>query len=143
MRIKDIKVSEVRAGKNWRFVPPSGDAWLELPMEEWGDVQEADQFIETDTILYSALIAYPSGDVKPVVLLKEVGHADYWGDCCEFVDGEWRQIGLTPNPDAPTGREHVANPLEIDPSFSCSDDDYRKWHRDGFLTHSDALSRFA
>ncbi len=142
MRIKDIQVSEVGAGKNWRFVPPDDDAWLDLPMEEWGDVQETDRFDATDTVIYSALIAYPSGAVTPLLQLKEVGYADYGGDYCEFVNGEWRQLGLSPNPDAPRGQEYVANPLPIDPSFSSFDHDYRKWHRDGFLAHTGALSRF-
>ncbi len=142
MRIREIPISEVRAGKNWRLVPPGDDAWLDLPVEEWGDVQEADNFSEEDTVIYSALVAYPSGDVRPVLVVKEVGHADYWGDACEFVDGAWRQAGLTANPNAPLGQEYVANPLPIDPSFGSINQDYRTWHRDGFLEHAAALRKF-
>ena len=52
-----------------------------------------------------------------MVVVKEVGYADYWGDACEFVKGKWRQVGLTPNPDAPVGQAYVANSLPIDPSL--------------------------
>jgi hypothetical protein len=143
MRIRDIQVSEVCKGKNWRFVPPEDDKWVELPIEDWGDVQEADEFSETDIVIYSALVAYRSGEVRPVVVLKEVGDADYWGDSCQFVNGKWRQVGLTPNPEAKFAQEYVASPLLIDPSFGSLDHDYRKWHRDGFLAHADALRRLA
>jgi hypothetical protein len=75
-------------------------------------------------------------------MLKEVGYADYWGDACEFVNGTWQQEGLNPEPDRPVGQEYVANPLAIDPSFGSLDQDYRKWHRDGFLAHAAALDHF-
>lgn len=135
LRIKDIPLSDVKAGKNWRFYPPHDDDWLELPMEDWGPVIEADDFTENDEILYSGLLAYPSGDVIPVLMLKTVGDAGYWGDSCEFVKGRWQQIGLEPNPNAPLGQEYIANPLASDPSFDAPDHDYRTWHRNGFLEH--------
>jgi hypothetical protein len=136
MRICDIPISDVRAGKNWRLVPPDTETWFEAPMEEWGEIIEAIEFASGDQVIYSALIAYSSGEVKGLLLHKEVGDGAYGGDYCEFVQGRWQKIGRTPDPNAPIGQEYIANPLANDPSFEASDRDYREWHRRGFSEHS-------
>ena len=100
---------------------------------------EVDDFTEDDEILYSGLLAYPSGDVMPLLMLKTVGDASYWGDSCEFVDGRWQQVVLVPDPNAPLGQEYIANPLASDPSFDSLNHDYRMWHRDGFRKHAHRL----
>jgi hypothetical protein len=133
MKIRDITVAKIREGKNWRFVVPESEDWIELPMEEWGPLLEASAFHLNDRVVYSGLIAYPSGRVKPIILFKEVGDLDYGGDYCEFVDGRWRQVGLIPNPSAEIGQEFIANPLAIDKSFS--NDEYREHHRRGFAKY--------
>jgi hypothetical protein len=51
MRIKDIRISEVREGKNWRLLPPVHGVWSDLTVEEWGDVEEVDHFSEKDTVI--------------------------------------------------------------------------------------------
>lgn len=137
MKIRDIELAEIRSGKNWRFVAPDTDRWFDLPMEDWGPLLAAGEFGPDDYVVYSGLIVYSSGFVKPIVLFKQVGDLDYGGDYCEFVEGKWRQIGLVPNPDAEVGQEFFANPLPIDGSFS--NDEYREHHRQGFRKHVSKL----
>ena len=132
MQIRDITLADICAGKNWRLIPQTGD-WVEVPLEDWGPLIEAEQFTPEDHVVYSGLVAYRSGRVEPLVLVKRVGDGDYGGDYCEFVDGEWRQVGLVPNPDAEINEEFIANPLQSDGSFSS--DEYREYHRLGFQTH--------
>jgi hypothetical protein len=93
---------------------------------------ESNQFAAEDQIVYSGLLAYRSGRIEAIVQVKMVGDMDYGGDYCEFVGGEWRQVGLVPNPDVEVSEEFIANPLSNDPSF-CSED-YRDHHRRGFLS---------
>ncbi len=133
--IREITLKDVAAGLNWRLTRPHNDYEQSRPMEEWGGFEPATKFADSDTILYSALVAYPSGEVTALLQLKTVGEADYGGDYCEYLGGRWSQVGLTPAKDTPIGQEYVANPLLDDPSFDAPDHDYRAWHRKGFQEH--------
>ena len=137
MRIRDITLAEVRAGKNWRFVAPDDDRWFHAPMEDWGPLLAAGDFEPDDHVVYSALMAYESGRTEPLLMVKRVGDLDYGGEYCEYVDGKWRQVGLVPDPDVEFGDEFIADPLGIDESFS--EDEYRQQHREGFLKHAGKL----
>lgn len=139
MKIRDITIQDIHEGKNWRFVPPDSDDWLTLPMEEWGPIEYATEFHPGDMVVYSGLVVYSDDRAKPIVCLKEVQDQDYGGDYCEFVGGQWQQIGLKPNPNAELGCEYIANPLAIDPSFDTPDDAYRKYHRKGFRQYVSKL----
>lgn len=134
MKIRDITLRDICLGKNWRYLPPD-DAWLDEPMEEWGPIEEAEDFSPEDLIVYSGITVYESGRVAPVVWLREVQYLDFGGDYCEFANGCWRQLGLEPNTDAEHGETFFANPLNIDPSFDSVPDDYREHHRNGFQTN--------
>lgn len=138
MRIKDITLDDIRGGKNWKVVLPEDGVFPEaIPLEEVA-AEEADEFGPGDYIAYSSIFVTGAGEVKPLVMIKLVADLDYGGDYCEFVDGRWRQLGLEPDPHAPSGEEYVANPLEQDPSF-VSEDDYRKAHREGFKKYISLL----
>lgn len=139
MKIRDITIADIRAGKNWRLSDIDLQECLDLPMEEWGPLVEALRFEPSDCVVYSGLVAYASGRVKPIVCVREVQYLDYGGDYCEFVQGKWRQVGLVPNPNAEVGREYIANPLANDPSFDALDHDYREYHRRGFSNHNSSL----
>ena len=92
-----------------------------------------DFFNDEDSVVYSGVFVTDAGEATALVLIKTVGWADYGGDYCEFVGGRWRQVGLVPNPAAPSGREFFAKPLSEDPSFNAGPTiDLRKEHRDGF-----------
>jgi hypothetical protein len=130
MKIKDITLDDIRKGRNWRVTSVEHGAFPDVPLEELA-IEEAEEFESEDMIVYSTIFVTDSGHVKPLVTIKEVQTPEYGGDSCEFVDGRWRQAGLEPNPNAPPGTEYFANPLKQDPSFD-SDDDDRKWHREGF-----------
>jgi hypothetical protein len=130
MRIKDITRDDIRQGKNWKLAALHNGTFPDVPLEELS-IEEAEVFQPDDHVVYSTIFVTDAGEVQPRVVIKVVSDMDYAGDCCELVDGRWRQAGLVPDPDAPFGNEYFANPLEQDPSFE-SDDDYRQWHRDGF-----------
>lgn len=129
MKIKEILLDDIRKGSNWKLTCVENE--LDLPVEEWS-IEHCDHFNLEDNIVYSGISVTDSGEVKALVLVKEVGYADYGGDYCELVDGKWRQVGLVPNPNAPHGREFIANPLDDDPSFYAGPNDFRKENRDGF-----------
>ena len=135
MKIRDIRIRDILAGKNWRFIPPESDDWLTLAMEEWGPIEESTEFQPDDTIVYSGLVVYSNDRVVPIVCLKEVQYLDYGGDYCELIDGHWRQIGSNPDPKAELGCEYIAYPLESDPSFDSPNNDFRQYHRKGFQQH--------
>lgn len=132
MKIRDITLRDICLGKNWRFLPPDDDAWLDKPMEEWGPIEEAAEFLPEDQIVYSGITVYESGRVAPIVCIREVQYPDFGGDYCEFANDRWRQLGLEPNPDAEHGETFFANPLDIDPSFDSVPDNYRDHHRNAF-----------
>src|SRR5687768_3622654 len=131
MQIKDITIEDIRQGKNWKAQSAEDFGWEDNPLEDLSIV-EATEFEPDDTVIYSLLVVYDEGEVKPLVQIKQVQDLDYGGDFCEFVNGKWQQLGLVPNPNAPLGTEYVANPLEQDGSFISDDDDYRAYHRAGF-----------
>jgi hypothetical protein len=132
LRIGDITLADIRVGKRWRWNPPP-DRPVGMPMPEWGPLTETKYFTGDDWIVYSGLAVYPTGEVRAMVQVKIVCDSSYGGDCCEFVDGQWQQVGLVPNPDARFRKEFFASPLSSDPSFV--DDDIRDEHRQGFLRH--------
>ncbi len=131
MQIKDITIEDIRQGKNWKAQSPEEFGWEDNPLEDLS-IGEATEFEPDDTVIYSVIVVYDDGEVKPLVQIKEVQDLDYGGDFCEIVNGKWQQLGLVPNPNAPLGTEYVANPLEQDESFSSDDHDYRAYHRAGF-----------
>lgn len=141
MRMNDIEISDVRLGKNWRLIAPMKN-WSVNSIEVASLAEEKDgtTFRVADQVIYSALIAFPSGRVVPLLLFKRVGDVEYGGVYWEFVDGRWRLVGVEPYPDYEIGgQEFIANPLVNDPSFNASDHDYRAAHRSGFLKHAHAL----
>jgi hypothetical protein len=127
-KIKDVSIEEIKQGQNWKVYVPEDP---NLPLEEW-EIEVAEVFLPEDNIAYSAIFVEDGAEkVKPLIQIKEVGYLDYGGDYCEWVDGKWQQLGLTPNPNASSGKDYVANPLTNDPSFD-ADWDYRKDHSDNF-----------
>ncbi len=130
MRIKDITLDDIRKGKNWRVTLLVNGSFPDAPLEELS-IEEGEEFGPEVYVVYSTIYVTDSGEVKPLVMIKQVLDMEYGGDYCEIVDGRWSQVGLKPNPNYPSGTEFFANPLEQDPSF-VSDCDYRKWHREGF-----------
>ncbi len=136
MRIKDIKLTEVKRGTNWRLVETDEEAWRDTPMEEWR-IERAEPLRVTDHAVYSGAYVLENGSVEPLLLLKEVSSIEYGGDYCEHVGGRWRQVGLEPNPDAPIGDEYIANPHDDDPSFmgECG----HLWHARNFAVHASRM----
>src|SRR5262245_21198967 len=110
MLIRDITISDIMAGRNWRLLGPAA-LWLDDPTEEWGPIEECSHFDLADFVVYSGLILYPSGRSNAIVQIKEVRAMDYGGDYCEFVNRAWRQVGLVANPNAEVGRDYIASPL--------------------------------
>ena len=76
MKIRDITIWNIRAGKNWRLTRPNDDGWLDLRMEEWGPIVEVTEFLPNDQIVYSGITVYPDGRVKPIVCIREVRYLD-------------------------------------------------------------------
>ena len=136
MQIKDITIEDIRQGKNWKAQSPEEFGWEDNPLEDLS-IGEATEFEPDDTIIYSVIVVYDDGEVKPLVQIKEVQDLDYGGDFCEIVNGKWQQLGLVPNPDTTFDTEYVANPLDEDESFS--EDDYREHHRAGFRKFASQL----
>ncbi len=101
-------------------------------MEEW-QIESGAPLQTNDHAVYSAVNVLENGRVEPLLLVKEVSSIEYGGDYCEYVDRQWRQVGLVPNPDAPIGTEYVANPHIEDPSFigECG----HAWHAKNFALH--------
>ena len=136
LKIKDISIEDIQSGKNWVLCDSNELLEFEegLKLEEL-HIKEQNQFKSEDVIVYSAIFVTDDGLVNPLVLIKPVEEIDYGGDYCEIHNGKWRQLGLVANPNAPYGKEFIANPLSIDPSFDTLDnenDDYRLHHREGF-----------
>jgi hypothetical protein len=135
MKIKEISLDQIRRGSNWKLTCIEDE--LHLPVEEWS-IESCELFKDEDSIVYSGIFVTEAGEVSALVLIKTVGSMDYGGDYCEFVGGRWRQVGLSPNPNAPSGREFFANPLDDDPSFYVgticdgATIDVKKEHREGF-----------
>jgi hypothetical protein len=113
MRIRDVTIQDVAAGKNWRL---KSDTDIDQSMQDW-EIEDCTSFSPTDEVVYSALSVCETGEVRPLLLIREVGDPGWWGDTCEYFDGKWRQVGLMPSPEYKDGKEFVASPLPEDPSF--------------------------
>jgi hypothetical protein len=112
MRIRDVTVGDVAAGRNWRLKRVD-----DVPDDivEW-EIEDCSVFQLNDEVVYSALSTFEDGEVRPALVVREVGTYDWWGDMCEYVDGAWRE--LTPDPPGKCrGESYVGNPLPNDPSF--------------------------
>lgn len=131
MQIRDISLDDIRLGKNWKVLSAEEFDWTNDVLENLSII-EATDFGPEDLIVYSAVSVTDAGNVTPLVMIKQVEDLDYGGDYCEFEHGTWKQLGLVPNPSAPNSEMFVANPLQQDDSF-ISEDDYRAYHRQGFL----------
>jgi len=110
MRIRDIRVKDVAAGRNWRLRSAT-DVYQNMP--DW-EIEECSTFRPTDTVVYSALAVRRTGEVRPLVVIREVRTYEWWGDTCEYVDGAWRELAQS---DGWEGEVFVASPLTDDPSF--------------------------
>jgi hypothetical protein len=135
VKIREIDVADVLAGKTWRFVEGRSETY-EGPMEDWDGVKAGATLRPRDLIIYSGVLV-TSKRVYPLLLLKELGDPEYGGDYCMFVDGRWRQAGLDPGlgMEIADAEEYIAAPSPLDPSFDAPDHDYREWHRKGFKAH--------
>ena len=136
MRIRDITIDDIKSGKNWKVINPDELLLVEdaINLEDI-HISKSEHFCKDDIIVYSSVYVTEDNNVTPMVLVKEVGYCDFGGDYCNFKNGKWSQIGLVPNPNAPAGREYIANPLMIDPSFDTMDNDldnFRVELKDGF-----------
>lgn len=129
MRISEITLEQVRLGSVWKLVDP--EEMFERPLQEL-EIESAQPSSEDEYVVYSSLFVTDDGAVSPWLLVRRVGDPGYGGSYLEMKDGRWRQLGLEPDPDAPFGKEYVANPLEVDPSFDSPDDRARDSHRSGF-----------
>lgn len=137
MRIKDIKLTEVKRGLNWRLVGTDNKRWFDEPMEEW-EIEPAAPLQTSDYAVYSGVFVLENGQVQPLLLIKEVSSPEYGGDYCEYVDGKWRQLGLVPNPNAPFGTEYIANAHPEDPSYV--EESGHEWHASNFALHVGNMS---
>jgi hypothetical protein len=108
MRIRDVKIEDVVAGRNWRLKDDAAPS-----MVDWA-IEACQDFRASDTVVYSALAAFETGEVRPLLLIREVGTYEWWGDTCEYVDGAWRELGRADKWNAET---YVADPVSNDPSF--------------------------
>ena len=112
MRIKDIKVAAVFAGKNWLLTDGSD---LSSNIIDW-EIAEASVFTKNDTIVYSGIEVFKSGVVRPLILVREVGDLEWWGDSCSYVNGKWQAPSQSDEWIDGLG-EYIAMPLQNDPSF--------------------------
>ncbi|MCJ8330085.1 MAG: hypothetical protein HRT89_12410 [Lentisphaeria bacterium] len=140
MCINDLTIEDIKSGKNW--IITDSNELVEFDNLEDVHISQNDTFSEVDTILYPAVFVTENEEVSPLVLIRQVNDLDYGGDYCEIHNGKWRQLGLEPNPNAPSGTEYIANPLSIDSSFDTMDnekDDLRLYHREEFKKWSTKL----
>ena len=138
MRILDIDIEDIRNGKNWRVCDPDALGSEDFPLGQT-EIEECTEFRVKDIIVYSAVYVTNDGLVRPFVLIKEAFDFEYGGDYCVYENGEWRQLGLVPSPNAVPGNEYIANPLDEDESFNAPDHDFRKWNREHFNQYAKVL----
>jgi hypothetical protein len=110
MLIREVRIEDVVAGCNWRL-KNDGDA--SPNMIDW-EIEECSEIGAGDTVVYSALVIFETGEARPLLMIREVETYDWWGDTCEYVNGSWRELGQTDNW---VGECYVAEPLLDDPSF--------------------------
>jgi hypothetical protein len=128
MRIRDVEIDDVAAGRNWRLKDGAAS-----DMIDW-EIEACPAFRADDTVVYSALAVFETGEVRPLLLIRELSAYEWWGDMCEYVDGAWRELGPADEWNAET---YVADPLSDDPSFM---DEYSKdRQRAGFSRWRDRL----
>lgn len=108
MRIRDVTIEEIEAGKHWRLKDGTSSSIV-----DW-EIEEGPMFRADETVVYSALAVMTTGEVRPLLLIREACSYEWWGDTCEYVDGAWRELGRDEGWNA---EEYVADPLNIDPSF--------------------------
>ena len=108
MRIRDVTPEDVVAGRNWRIKDDSGPS-----MVDW-EIETCSDFHGGDSVVYSALAVFETGEVRPLLLIREVDTYEWWGDTCEYVHGAWMELGQADDWNAET---YVAAPLKNDPSF--------------------------
>lgn len=111
IRIRDIDVLDVVAGKNWYLLE---ETTVRPTMLDW-EVTERGTFSARDTVVYSALSVYVDGEVRAALMAKEVGTPEWWGDTCEYFQGKWHDVDQRDG--APVDETFVASPLDEDPSF--------------------------
>jgi hypothetical protein len=111
MRIRDVTIRDVFEGRNWRLTSSTGRRIV-----EW-KIEVASVFADTDEIVYSALSVYVTGEVRALLLIREVGTYEWWGDMVEYVEGAWRALQGPLGDKAVPSESFVAAPLENDPSF--------------------------
>jgi len=140
IHLRDITLADVQLGRNW-LLSRAVKNWRVTLLEQEAVFLPAEHFVPTDHVLYSGLLARPSGRVTALLMFKEVSLVEYGGVYWEYVAGVWRLVGEEPDPNFETDtREFIANPLSIDPSFEADDHDERKKQREGFRRHAAALA---
>ena len=112
MRIREVTVEDVAAARNWRLKPVD-----DLPdnIVDW-EIEKCSDFHVSDEVVYSALSLFEGGEVRPALVIREVGSYEWWGDTCEYVSGAWRELKPEQGWDK-RGESYVGNPLPNDPSF--------------------------
>jgi len=111
MRIRDVELRDVVVGRNWRL---QSDSDVGANMIDWEIEDAPPQFRPDETVVYAGVTVFEDGEVRPILVIREVGTNDWWGDTCEFVERAWRELGPE------NGRQsesYVASPLPNDPSF--------------------------
>lgn len=108
MKIRDVRIDDIVAGRNWRLKDDS-----EPNMVDW-EIAPCSDSRAGDTVVYSALAVFETGEVRPLLLIREVDTYEWWGDTCEYVDRFWRELGRV---DEWNAMAYVASPLNRDPSF--------------------------
>jgi hypothetical protein len=141
MRIEQIPLTGVRAGKTWRLINPKSrfgkaDANGDVHLEKLGPVEEVEKPERDDFVIYSALMVCADGRVKPLLMIKELGSPEY-GDYLEFSKKGWHSI--EPDPESDAVDEFIANPDSRDPHFNSNDQDLRRHHREGFKLHASKI----
>jgi hypothetical protein len=129
MRIRDVRVADVIAGRNRRLKDDTASDMVDWEIEACSDLDVS------ETVVYSALTVFETGEVRPILLVREVGTYDWWGDTCEYVEAAWRALPHTGG--FRHSEEYVAAPLENDPSFM-GEYSHEK-QRDGFARWRDRL----
>ncbi|NJL26601.1 MAG: hypothetical protein HC897_01350 [Thermoanaerobaculia bacterium] len=120
MRVHDVEIDAVVNEQNWRL-KAGGD---ELPnMIEW-KIEKCLSFAVSDTIMYSALTIVGKSEVRPLLLNREVGTYEWWGNMCEYVAGAWGELGRAESWESEC---YVAKPLAKEPLVmgECSHDKKR------------------
>ncbi len=144
MKIEDITLRDVVAGKNWKVLDGSRafdmslDGQAQVELQELS-IDESEDFSDEDYIVYSGVSVTLSGKVAPLLLIKRVGNLDYGGDYCEFHEGRWRRVGIEPNPNAEFSFEYFAAPLRADRSFDSDQDELRNDNREQFRKYHSKL----